>query len=382
MKKKIQWHQYLVLGTFVLIGGACGLLMVDYLEHAAASGVGLGRELLSIAMLFLGIFVSIFLQTIIHEGGHLVFGLYSGYKFSSFRVGSLMLTRQNGKLLLRRMSVAGTGGQCLMSPPDLVDGKMPYVLYNLGGSIMNLVACALFSALFAVVPPHSFWAQQLLILILVGGGLALMNGIPMDLGTVDNDGRNALSMSRDPGSLRAFWIQMKANELTAAGIRLKDMPEDWFEVPEKAALQNSMSAAIAVFSCNRLMDRHCFTEASARIRRLLDMDTAIAGLHRQLLVCDLMYCEMISYNRREVLDGMMTRQQRKFMNSMKAFPTVMRTEYAWALLAERDEKAAEKLRRQFEQRAKSYPYPADMQSERELMEIAFRRSKGEMNIEV
>lgn len=380
MKKKIQWQQYLVFATFALMGAAGGLLLVDYLEHASAEGVGLGRELLAIGLLFVGIYVSVFLQTLIHEGGHLVFGLCSGYKFSSFRVGSLMLTRQDGKILLRRMSVAGTGGQCLMSPPDPVKGKIPYVLYNLGGSIMNLVACALFSGLFLVVPPHSFWAQQLLILILVGGALALMNGIPMNLGNIDNDGRNALSLGKDPNALRAFWIQMKAGELTAAGVRPKDMPAEWFEIPEGDTLQNSMTAALAVFACNRLMDEHRFAEAESRIRKLLHMDTGVAGLHRQLLICDLMYCEMIGLNRREKVEGMLSRQQKKFMRSMASFLSVMRTQYVFALLVERDEKQAAELRRRFERRARSYPYPSDVESERELMEIARRRAAGEMHL--
>lgn len=382
MKKKIQWQQYLMFATFALMGAAGGLLLVDYLEHAAATGVGLGRKIVAIGLLVVGMYVSIFLQTLIHEGGHLVFGLCSGYKFSSFRVGGLMLTRQDGKILLRRMRIAGTGGQCLMSPPDPVKGKIPYVLYNLGGSIMNLIACALFSGLFLAVPPHSFWAQQLLILILVGGALALMNGIPMNLGNIDNDGRNALSLGRDPNALRAFWIQMKANELTAAGVRPKDMPGEWFEIPEGDTLQNSMTAALAVFACNRLVDEHRFAEAEQCIRKLLRRNTAVAGLHSQLLTCDLMYCEMIGLNRREKVEELLTRQQKKFMRSMGSFLTVMRTRYVYALLVERDNAQAEKLYRQFERRARSYPYPSDVESERELMDIARRRAAGEMHLGV
>lgn len=380
-KKKFQWQQYILLGFFALLGAVCGMLMVDYAEKTAREGATLGEELLTLGLLFVGMYVSIFLQTIIHEGGHLIFGLKTGYQFSSFRVGSLMLTKQNGQLLLRRLRVPGTGGQCLMAPPDLVEGKMPYVLYNLGGSIMNLIACLVFFIILLLVPEGSFWARQLLILILVGGVLALMNGIPLDLGMVDNDGRNALSLGRDPRALRAFWIQMKANELIAAGVRMKDMPEEWFQIPWDKTLKNSMMAAIAVFSCNRLMDQHRFAEAKERIETLLGMKTGVAGLHRNLLICDLAYCEMIELNRRDVVEELLTKPQRKFMKSMGTFPTVMRTEYVYALLVERNGSEAEQIRREFEKRARSYPYPADMQSERELMDIACRRAMGEMHVQ-
>jgi len=58
------------------------------------------------------------------------------------------------------------------------------------------------------------------------------------------------------------------------------------------------------------------------------------------------------------------------MKKMKTFPSIQRTEYAYALLAEKDLAKAEKIKKQFEASAKNYPYPQDIQSERELMEIA------------
>ena len=60
--------------------------------------------------------LSFWLQAILHEGGHLVCGLLSGYRFLSFRVGSFTLLRQNGRLVLRRFYLPGTGGQCLLEP--------------------------------------------------------------------------------------------------------------------------------------------------------------------------------------------------------------------------------------------------------------------------
>ncbi len=73
-------------------------------------------------------YLAIFLQIILHEAGHLLFGLLTGYRFSSFRIGSFMWILQDGKIRFKRFSLAGTGGQCLLLPPPMVDGKMPYVL--------------------------------------------------------------------------------------------------------------------------------------------------------------------------------------------------------------------------------------------------------------
>ena len=71
----------------------------------------------------------------------------------SFRVFNLMWIREGGRIRLRRMSIAGTGGQCLMGPPDLKDGKMPVMLYNFGGAIFNLLFAVLALGLSFLYPP-------------------------------------------------------------------------------------------------------------------------------------------------------------------------------------------------------------------------------------
>ena len=67
----------------------------------------------------------------------------------------------------------------------------------------------------------------------------------------------------------------------------------------------------------------------------------------------------------------------EFMKAMKQFPSVIRTEYAYALLAEKDAAKAQEFERQFERCAAGYPYPNDIEAERELMQIA--RESGDVS---
>lgn len=55
---------------------------------------------------------------------------------------------------------------------------------------------------------------------------------------------------------------------------------------------------------------------------------------------------------------------------MKKFLTIIRTEFTYALLAERNIQKAEKIRLEFEKNAEKYPYPSDVESEREFIKIA------------
>lgn len=369
-KKKVQWQQWIVMGFFMLIGAVCGVLMVSFVEQRGTENGSELEDLIPLGVLFVGMYVGIFLQLIIHEAGHLVFGLKSRYQFSSFRIGSFMWLKENNKIVCRRLSLAGTGGQCLMVPPQMQDGKIPVIMYNLGGCIMNLVASAVFLIIYFLIPKGTVISLFCLMMVLIGVVIALMNGIPLRLGTVDNDGYNALSLGKNPDAMQAFWLQLKVNEQIAKGIRLKDMPDEWFVVPDDEAMQNSMVATQGVFATNRLMDQQRFEDADRLIAHLLEIDSGIIGLHRNLMICDRMYCELIHDNRKEILEEMLTREQIKFMKAMKKFPSVVRTEYAYALLALKDTAKVNAARELFEKVAKTYPYPSDVQSERELIGIA------------
>lgn len=367
-KKKIVWQQYIAMAFFVLIGAVAGFFMASYIDWEV--DIPIYERILSLVGIFVGMYAAIFVQLIFHETGHLIFGFLSGYKFSSFRIFSYIWVKENNKIRFRRLSIAGTGGQCLMSPPDMEDGKVPLVLYNLGGAIMNIIAGLIFLGLYFAFDGIPFLSTLMLLAAVIGFILAFMNGVPMRMGTVDNDGYNAFALTRNPEAMRAFWVQMKVAEQTARGIRLKDMPDEWFAVPSDEAMKNSMVAVLGVFACNRLMDALDFEEADKLMAHMTGLDCGMVGLHRNLMICDRMYVEMIIENRREMIDSMLTKEQKTFMRAMKNFPSVIRCEYVYALLCEKDEGKAEQAMARFEKCAKTYPYPNDIQSERELMEIA------------
>ena len=369
-KKKIQWQQYIGVLFFMMIGSICGFLMITYIESTIGDGADLSENLFTLVSLFVFMYVGFFLHIIIHEGGHLIFGKLSGYTLSSFRIGSFMWLKENDTICFRRFSLSGTGGQCLMAPPEMRDGKIPVILYNLGGSLMNVITGSIFFALHVVFSEFAYLSIVFLMFSIIGFASALMNGVPMRMGTVDNDGYNAWALNRNPDAMRAFWVQMKANERISKGVRLKDMPDEWFEMPTDDAMKNSLVATIGVFACNRLMDAHRFEEADALMTRLLCMDSGMVGLYRNLLICDQIFCELIAQKRDQRIRTKMSKDQKKFMKSMKTFPSVIRTEYAYALLWEKDLEKAEKIKERFEKCAKTYPYPSDIQSERELIEIA------------
>ena len=316
------------------------------------------------------VYAAFIFHIIIHEGGHLVFVLLTGYRFSSFRIFSFMWVKEGETVKFKRHSIAGTGGQCLMSPPDIKNGEMPIVWYNLGGSLMNIIFSTVFLVCFFLSNSVSVLSGILLLLALLGYSLAILNGVPMRMGALDNDGYNAISLTKNAEAREVFWMQMKVVEETTRGVRLRDMPAEWFTVPADEAMSNSMVAARGVFACNRLMDEERFAEADELMAHMLEIESGMVGMHRSILICDRIYVELIHQNRREVIEEKLTKNLQSFMKAMKDTPSILRTQYAIALLYDGDQSKAETIKAQFEKRAKTYPYPHEIDSERDLMKLA------------
>ncbi|MBO5358022.1 MAG: hypothetical protein J6A78_01725 [Clostridia bacterium] len=375
-KRKTDWKQNLftvLLGLSAVAFGFCFAFYIDEFFVDKATGADKAFMLLS---LLIGMYVSIFVNTIIHEAGHLVFGLLTGYKFSSFRIHNLMWVMENDKIKFKRHSIAGTAGQCLMSPPDMVNGKFPVVLYNLGGCIFNFIVAVISFLSFFIFKNQTFFAVFILGFGVSALILAVSNGIPLKTATVNNDGYNTLDITRNSDAMNAFWLQLKIVEQTSKGVRLKDMPSEWFEFPTDDAMQNSMVATSGVFAANRLLDEQKFAEAAECISHLLEIESGIAGIHRNLIICDRIFIELIGENCREAVGRLLTKEQKKFMKQMRNFLTVLRTEYALALLYEEDIKKAEKIKAEFEKRCKTHPYKPDIESEKELINIADEKFKA------
>ena len=156
----------------MMIGVAFGLLTAYFIIEKDYSF----PELLYAFVLLV---ISYLICTVIHESGHLVMGLRSGYGFVSFRIGSLTWIKENGKLVRKKFSIAGTGGQCVMMPPDSENPEdVPFALYLSGGGLFNLILAAVFIPVGIIIP--SFYASMPFLMLGVASLiLGAMNLIPI-----------------------------------------------------------------------------------------------------------------------------------------------------------------------------------------------------------
>lgn len=383
----------------MLAGGVLGVVIAVFALGEGGSGWG------GIAAIALSVFISFFLHIVLHEGGHLMCGLLSGYRFVSYRAGSIIWVKQGEKIVRKKFSIPGTGGQCLLDPPKPAeDGSFPSLLYNLGGGLSNLLFCAAAILILAVWGERgSLLTAALAPFIVFGIYLGAANLIPLKIGGIANDGYNIRTFRADRESARAFWVQLRINKLQQTdGMRLMEMPEEYFAVPEKysavpeadpedalegkpagkdadgtgkeAASADSLKVgnplvdAVRVMKFLRMIDEKRFEEADLYGRKLLKSQKLL-GLYRNMISQELLFLELTGPCRKEEVERLYSPALKKYFKTVGCYPGVHRVMYAYAVRYSHDEVQAEKEKKAFEKAVKNYPARGEIRTEQELMEV-------------
>lgn len=176
------------------IGFASGPI-VSYAKEFIVLESVLLNNIFWFAVVFLSIYLVIMVQIIIHEAGHMIGGLLTGYRFLFFRIGSTTLVRTDSGFKIRKLKVPGTGGQCIMLPPEMKDGDYPVVIYNLGGGLINLIVSLISIIIFKTCNLNPAITGLLEIFAIVGIYLGILNLVPLKI--INNDGANIFYLKND-----------------------------------------------------------------------------------------------------------------------------------------------------------------------------------------
>ena len=219
------------------------------------------QDVLEIVWMLIAVLIAFILNVVLHEGGHLVTGLLTGYRFVSFRFLNWTLIRRDGRLQWRNYELAGTGGQCLMAPPDRPIDQIDTRWYNAGGVLANILIVVI-SALLLWAFDLPDWLDELLVmLIILGLFIGLGNGIPLKMGGVANDGLNLLQLEKDIPGKQCFCNILEMNARNQEGEPCNDMPEHLFILPEPIDWKNSMHVGAVLMTATRMMALHQWEEA-------------------------------------------------------------------------------------------------------------------------
>ena len=355
-KRAKVWMGY---AAFLICCFAAGYL-IAWSGHTGGASITTGK-IFSTAKVLVFFCLCAYLHILLHEAGHLLAGLTTGYRFVSFRVASFTLVRTGKGFAMRRFSIPGTAGQCLMMPGDCA-GEPPYILYNLGGVLMNLLlslaACFLPGVFFRI-----FSAAGLI--------LGLFNGIPLQISGIPNDGYNLYVMMKNPAARRAFAAQLSINGLMSEGKRPRDLSEELFAL--EPAARDLFSVTLRQLRYARALDAGNLSRAREELDAMQRQRDALPAYYQLELDCERAYLMMLFEESCETVDLVYGRGARAFAQKAQFMLSHLRVEIAYALQCEGDVTRARELYRRAEKCAALYPVAGEAVFEMDMMRAWMRR---------
>lgn len=360
-RKKINFNPITLL--FFLISAGCGFFGANLIDYLKKSGTALPIALIFIAATAL---ISFFAITIIHEAGHLVMGLLTGYDFVSFRIGNLTLVKEDGKLVRRKFTIAGTGGQCILTHREVENPEeLPYFWYHFGGVFFNLLTTIICLPVI-LLTENAFVLTGFLIIAILSFAIGIINIIPTNAMGVGNDGYNLVLMKKSPADRIVIYKSMLINALQHQGIQLENMPEKLLTFSNKEK-QCKFGTALTCIEANLLMNRHNFKAAEEKYRSVANDDDADT-LYRNECRCEMMFCMIMNGCTAEEINAIYNKELKKYIEATgKTYIMRKRLMYAYYLIIEKDFSKAKNEYLIAEKMENTYPAKGEYLSEMALI---------------
>lgn len=339
------------------------------------------RGLVEISVLIY-LFVAIFIHTILHEGGHLIAGLLSGYEYVSFRIGSFVWIKgADNKLHLKKMKIKGTAGQCLMSPPQVPTEECSYVWYHLGGGLVNLVLGLLGVLLYHFVLPHNIVTLLLCeVFGIIGLVLAVTNLLPNKAGGIQNDGYNIIDLGKNLEAKRYMNLVLSANAFLTVAETYSDVPKAVVE--EIKALDHTKMDLTQVSAVNAINYQASFCFANGEYDRAYEISKAIIEtkgaleLFKDEARCECLFYELTHDMDQEKIEALYNKKLQKYIKATALYPSRQRLMVAYYMLYLKDEKKAREAYNKLKKSVQTFMIKADALLE---LEIATRIIEGDLN---
>lgn len=362
----------------LIIGGLIGLLLgglivvvftditwTEYIQKYYSLDISEGIAVFLVAVASL--LVSFAIIVPIHELGHLICGLLCGYKFVSFRIFNLTFIKEEGKVRIKKFAVAGTGGQCLMIPPDLPLEKIPTGWYNFGGILANIILIIIVLPLF-FIDLNPFVTEAIAIFAMTNVIMVILNGIPMKAGGVGNDGYNMNILKKSLLSKQGLVNQLRANALIQNGVRPKDMPDEFFLDPKEIDYRNALEVSIPLMYSSRLVDEMKYAEALECIESLYAHKDEIMPLYVKEIACELAFLYLRTGDM-EKAEALLDKDLREYVETYrKIMSSKERLICAMALYLDNDEPKACEIYTNLKSRKDEYLLQGEVRSDLALME--------------
>ncbi|MDE7334994.1 MAG: hypothetical protein K2N10_01615, partial [Muribaculaceae bacterium] len=167
-------------------------------------------------------------------------------------------------------------------------------------------------------------------------------------------------------------IQLKSNALWQAGVRPKDMPDEFFQVPPAIDYRNPLEAALPLMQASRLIDMEDMAAAYESFSGLESRKNEIIGLYAKEIACELAFTALLT-GHIEQARATLTEELMGYVNAYRrTMSSKQRLLCAKALYLDSDRSEAERIYRDLLSRQSQYLLKGEVASDIALMQSMLR----------
>ena len=267
-KKKDKSQNILSCVILIVVSFIIGIVLAIF-----APNLFDGIDFYEIPLIFLAFFLSLPLHIILHEAGHLLGGLLSGYDFIMFRLFNTVWIKTDKGISKRRQQVLGLLGQALMMPPEDED-KPPFLLYHSSGFLVNLLTGILLIILGNLISNSTI---SLIVYSAAAAAILLffVNAIPK----MPNDGYNILIQLKNPEATTELTKMLRLYGELVRGTSFTEL-QDYIELNLVHSLENPNNVTFLTAQAAAYMEQFDFEQAREIYTRLWDQRDDLLEPHK------------------------------------------------------------------------------------------------------
>ena len=277
-----------ILYLVLLIVGAAGFAVWDVLAVISAARVV--RWYVAVVLGSVGMAVTVYLGIVMHETGHLVFGLIGGMKFRSISFPFVKIYAADEKIKVSFTGATAFLGACEMYPSGKASPKKAFVWESFGGLAGSFLALLLSALCLALAPYISHYpailfglASPVLYIIL------LENAFPAEQGGARTDGGQILAILSGTPSGEVLVAILTIQAALKEGKSASEIPyELLFEIPQ---LPDDDPNYIFVLNYRYLyaLDKGDLSAVMDADRRIRDVLGSLPDFYADQVLCDLFF---------------------------------------------------------------------------------------------
>lgn len=306
---------------------------------------------------------------ILHECGHLFFGLKSKLKFMSFNIRGFSIVKRNNKLVIERKALTkDIGGYCNMQFLDSVKYlNKDVILYFYGGIIINIVLALLFLPIFLLCA-NEYIKLLSLLYVIYNFYLAIYNSIPYsNLVGVSTDMKHIINYLHDSRYIEKIGIIDKIMKYRENNNTLKNIDKNLLYMPTR--ITNDYDMTIALVYIAYLSEKKEYKQMSDSINFVLNStsNTITEAQKNALKVQEIDFIVHTNFDKnklKEIWDSSFN----KYINQLSLLSiSGLAFKYLYYMVINENPNKAEEIMKEYQNKKRKYPNNQDVKETDEFI---------------